>query len=87
MRVFLLLLCAAFLSSCALNYVPQVGGTTFITDEPMTAVVGPDTLRMERDELNFIPLKRGEDTEMILIRNLKTDTIVLRTPSTTCAFA
>ncbi|WP_147638844.1 hypothetical protein [Alistipes sp.] len=80
MRLFLLLLCVGTLSSCATGYVARIGGTSIIPHESMKAVIDTDTMRLQKDELNFIPMKPGETVTLVLIRDLQTDTILL-TPS------
>lgn len=80
MRLFLLLLCVGSLSSCATGYFSRIGGTSIIPHESMKAVINFDTIRLQRDELNFIPMKPKQTVTLVLIRELQTDTILL-TPS------
>lgn len=86
MRLFFLILFGGFLSSCAANFFPQFGGktaiqqtegTTVIPQESMTALIGADTIRLKKDKGNFVPMKRGQPTDMVLIRSTQTDTIRL----------
>lgn len=43
----------------------------------MTALIGADTIRLKKDKGNFVPMKRGQPTDMVLIRSTQTDTIRL----------